>query len=118
VRGNDKRFAAANVLDADRFSYWATDDNVTTAELELALDGEKTFNVVRIRENIQLGHRVDEFTVDVWRGGQWIEFGKATSIGAQRLLRGQKITTNKVRLRITKAAASPCISEFSLFAEP
>ena len=75
-------------------------------------------NVVRVRENIKLGQRVDEFAIDVWRDGQWSEFGKATSIGAQRLLRGQKVTTRKVRLRITKAAASPCISEFSLFAEP
>ncbi|MEK7834395.1 MAG: discoidin domain-containing protein, partial [Acidobacteriota bacterium] len=118
VRGNDKQFSAAKVLDADRFSYWATDDSVTTAELELDLGVEKTFNVVRVRENIKLGHRVDEFAVDVWTGGQWTEFGKATGIGAQRLLRGQKVTARKIRLRITKAAASPCISEVSLFAEP
>jgi alpha-L-fucosidase len=118
VRGNDKAFAASKVLDADRFSYWATDDGVTAAELELDLGGEKTFNVVRLRENIQLGHRVDQFAVDVWKDNQWSEFGKATSIGAQRLLRGQKMTTRKVRLRITQAAASPCLSEFSLFAEP
>ncbi|HMX29713.1 MAG TPA: discoidin domain-containing protein, partial [Blastocatellia bacterium] len=118
VRGNDKRFAATNVLDADRFSYWATDDNVTTAELELDLGGDKTFNVVRLRENIKLGHRVDEFAVEVWSNSQWQEFGKSTSIGAQRLLRGSKVTASKVRLRITKAAASPCISEFSLFVEP
>lgn len=118
VRGNDKQFAAAKVLDADRFSYWATDDKVTTAELELDLGAEKTFNVVRVRENIKLGHRVDEFAVDVWTNGQWAEFGKATSIGVQRLLRGQNVTARKVRLRITKAAANPCISELSLFAEP
>ncbi len=98
VRGNDKQFAAAKVLDGDRFSYWATDDGVTTAELELDLGAEKTFNIVRVRENIKLGHRVDEFAVDVWTGGQWNEFGKAVGIGAQRLLRGQKMTTRKVRL--------------------
>ena len=117
MRGNDKQFAAAKVLDADRFSYWATDDGVTAAELELDLGAEKNFNVVRVRENIKLGHRVDEFAVDVWIDGQWKEFGKAIGIGAQRLLRGQPVTTRKVRLRITNAAASPCISEFSLFAE-
>lgn len=117
VRGNDKQFAAAKVLDADRFSYWATNDDVTTADLELDLGAEKAFNVVRVRENIKLGHRVDEFAVDVWTDGQWKEFGKAVGIGAQRLLRGQPVTTRKVRLRITKAAANPCISEFSLFAE-
>ncbi len=59
----------------------------------------------------------NEFAVDVWTGGQWTEFGKAVSIGAQRLLRGERVTASKIRLRITKAAASPCISEFSLFVE-
>lgn len=117
VRGNDKQFAAAKALDADRFSYWATDDDVTTAELEIDLGVEKSFNVVRVRENIKLGHRVDEFAVDVWTNGRWSEFGKAIGIGAQRLLHGQPVTARKVRLRITKAAASPCISEFCLFAE-
>jgi alpha-L-fucosidase len=115
VRGNDKAFAASNVLDGDRFSYWATDDKLTTAELELDLRQEKTFNVARLRENIRLGQRVDEFAIDVWKENQWVEAAKATGIGAQRLLRLPKTTTGKVRLRITKAAASPCISEFSLF---
>ena len=37
VRGGDARFAAANVRDANRESYWATDDGVTTPELVLDL---------------------------------------------------------------------------------
>lgn len=115
VRGNDKQFAAEKVLDADCFSYWGTDDQVTTAELELELGAEKTFDVVRVRENIRLGHRIDEFAVDVWTEGHWSEFGKATGVGAQRLLRGQKVTTRKVRLRVVKASASLGVSEVGLF---
>lgn len=118
VRGGDQRFAAAKMLDADRNSYWATDDNVTAATIEFDLGREQNFNVVRLREAISLGQRVDEFAVDVWRDGGWSEFGKGTSIGAQRLLRGERVTTRKVRLRIIKAAASPCLSDFGLFAEP
>jgi len=34
-----------------------------------------------------------------------------------RLVRGQPVTTEKVRLRILKAAACPAIAEMSLFAE-
>jgi alpha-L-fucosidase len=115
VRGGDRRFAANRVLDDDRFSYWATDDAVKTAELELDFGKEQTFNVARVRENIRLGQRVDDFAIDAWKDGQWVEVAKATGIGAQRLLRLPKITTRKVRLRIKNAAASPCISEFSLF---
>lgn len=118
VRGGDERFAAAKMLDADRNTYWATDDNVTAATVEFDLGREQNFNVVRLRENISLGQRIDEFAVDVWRDNGWAEFGKGTSIGAQRLLRGERVTTRKVRLRIIKAAASPCLSDFGLFAEP
>jgi alpha-L-fucosidase len=118
VRGGDERFAAAKMLDADRNSYWATDDNVTAATVEFDLGREQSFNVVRLREAISLGQRVDEFAVDVWRDGGWSEFGKGTSIGAQRLLRGERVTTRRVRLRIIRATASPCLSDFGLFAEP
>ena len=37
VRGGDAGFAAANVSDGDRDTYWATDDGVTTPELVLDL---------------------------------------------------------------------------------
>ncbi|HWQ31811.1 MAG TPA: alpha-L-fucosidase [Blastocatellia bacterium] len=118
VRGGDERFAAAKMLDADRNTYWATDDNVTAATVEFDLGREQSFNVVRLRETISLGQRIDEFAVDVWRDNGWTEFGKGTSIGALRLLRGEQVTTRKVRVRIIKAAASPCLSDFGLFAEP
>jgi len=77
-----------------------------------------TFNVVRLREDITLGQRVEAFALDQWKDGQWVEFANGTSIGQCRLTRGAKVTTNKVRLRITQSAASPAISEFSLFLCP
>lgn len=118
VRGRDKRFRPENVIDPNRLSYWATDDGVTTAELVLELAGTKTFNVIRLGENIRLGQRVESFSVEVWKDHDWVMFGKGGSIGAQRLIRGPMVTSSRVRLRITKAAASPCLSEFGLFAEP
>jgi alpha-L-fucosidase len=36
VRGKDRRFAANNVVDNKKDTYWATDDSVTTASLVLA----------------------------------------------------------------------------------
>lgn len=118
TRGNDRRFAVANLLDNDRYSYWATDDGVTTAELTLNLKGKKTFNVIRLRENIQLGQRIDDWAVDVWENNAWKEYAKGTAIGSSRLVRGSYVTTDKVRIRITKSPVSPCLSEVSLFTEP
>ncbi len=118
VRGKHKEYAAANVLDDDRYSYWGTDDEVTTGELIVELKGKKEFNVIRLRENIKLGQRIDDWAVDTWQDGQWKQYAKGTAIGASRLIRGEFITSDKIRVRITKAAASICLSEVSIFTEP
>lgn len=116
--GAARRFEASNVVDGRRGTYWATDDQVRTAELIVDLGHEIAFNVIRLREYLPLGQRVDAFTLDYWRDGQWSEFAAGTSIGNCRLVRGQGITSSKIRLRIVKAASCPAISEVAVFAEP
>ncbi len=117
ARGGDTRFAPGNVVDGDPDTYWATDDDVHTASLVIELPKPTTFNVVRIREYLPLGQRIDAFALDRWEGDAWHEFAAATSIGARRLLRTDTITTSKIRLRITQAAACPAVSEVALFRE-
>ena len=117
TRGNDEQFSAARVNDGDRNTYWCTDDAQLTSELTLDLDKEVTFNVVSLREYLPLGLRVDDWALDQWDGSEWKEFAKGTSIGNRRLWRGDDVTTDKVRLRITKAAACPAIAEFALHLE-
>jgi alpha-L-fucosidase len=75
-------------------------------------------NFVRLREAIRLGQRVDDWALDAWQDGIWKEFAQGTAIGVCRLVRTNTITTDRVRLRITKLTACPAIAEFGLFAEP
>jgi len=116
--GRDARFLPRNVIDGKRDSYWAPDDRATNPELTLDLRREVTFNVVRLREYLPLGQRVEAFALDRWQGGAWVPFASATSIGNARLVRGAPVTTSKLRLRITKAPVAPAISELALFLEP
>jgi len=118
VREGAKQFSAQNLLDDNRDTYWATDDTVTTPELVLEFAKPVTFNVVSLREYLPLGQRIEAFGVDQWQNGQWSEIAKGTSIGNHRLLRGNFVTTDKVRLRITQAPVCVALSEFALFAEP
>nr|WP_294873863.1 alpha-L-fucosidase [uncultured Pedobacter sp.] len=120
VRGNNRaKFGPQFLLDNDRYSYWATEENVTTPEVVLTLSAKKTFNVIRIRENIKLGQRIESVAVDAMINGQWKEIGKATSIGSNRLIRLNKdIVTNKVRLRVTGSPVCIALSDFGLFKEP
>lgn len=116
--GLDAKYLPRNLLDGRRDTYWATDDQVKTPELVLEFEREVAFNVVKLREFLPLGQRVESFAVDVWQDGRWIEFGSGTSVGNCRLMRGRPVTTSKVRLRITGASVCPAISEFGLFLEP
>ena len=118
TRGADRQFAPGNVADGSRDTYWATDDSVCTPDVVLDLGHPATFNVVRVREYLRLGQRVESFAVDYWDDGAWKEFASATSIGNQRLLATRSITTSKVRLRVTKSPVCPAISEIGLFLSP
>jgi alpha-L-fucosidase len=118
TRGNDdRRFAPRNVIDDNGNTYWASDDQIMTPELIVDLGRERTFNVVRLREYLPLGQRVEAFALDIWKDNEWQEFATGTSIGNCKLVRGSRVTTTKVRLRITQAPVCPAISEMALFAE-
>ena len=118
TRGNDPKFAPARLLDADLWSAWITDDAVTTPEVTISLNGEQTFNVIKLREDIRLGQRVEGVAVDAWIDGAWKEIAKCESVGACRLWRVAKTTTNKVRVRVTKSPVCPALSDFGLYLEP
>ena len=119
TRGNnERRFSPRNVIDRRRNTYWASDDQIKTPELTIDLGQQRTFNVVRLREYLPLGQRVEAFALDVWTDNKWQEFASGTSIGNCKLVRGKPVTTSKVRLRITQASVCPAISELALFAEP
>jgi alpha-L-fucosidase len=117
VRGDDKHFSPENVLDGKGDTYWSTDDSITNAQVVLDLGKPATFNVVRLREYLPLGQRVETFALEDWQDGRWIEFAHGTSIGNCRLVRGRSVTTSKVRVRFT-GPVCPAISEIGLFVEP
>lgn len=113
----EKPYGAANVLDDDRYSYWATDDDVTAPELVIELDGEQTFDLIRLRENIKLGQRLDSVWVDVWENESWQPLAMATSIGSSRIIPLENpVTATQLRLRLY-APVAPALSDFGLFRE-
>ncbi len=119
VRGNDPAYDPKQLVDQDRYSYWSTNDDVKTPELVIDFGSDTTFSVVRLRENIKLGQRVEGFALDAWRDNSWQQIAAGTSIGPTRLIRlDVPQTTSKVRLRITQSPVAPAISDLGIFAEP
>jgi alpha-L-fucosidase len=120
IRGNDKKhYGPENLIDENRYSYWATDDNIHTPEIVFDLHELKTFNIIQLREDIKLGQRITSVAIDEWKGGKWGQIASATGIGANRLIKlPEFITTDKIRLRITGSPVCIALSKFGLYAEP
>jgi len=118
VRGNDKKFAADNVIDGDKNSYWATDDTITNASLTIDFDKPTTFNRFLVQEYIPLGQRVKSFTIDALINGNWKELAKATTIGYKRILRFPTVKATQVRINITDSKSSPVISNIGVYNAP
>jgi len=110
-RGHPARF----ILDKDDETYWTTPEDTESARLELALPKKQTFDVAMLRENIRVGQRVEEFSLDYWNGSDWIPFAGGTTIGNKRLLRFPAVAADKVRLTIKKSRLNPTLSAFGLF---
>ena len=114
---NPEYFGPENLVDDDRYTYWATDDDVIAPELIIDLQGETAFDIIRLRENIKLGQRLDSVWVDCWENGKWQPLTMATSIGANRLIRlDSPVKAEKLRLRLF-APVAVALSDVGLFRE-
>lgn len=118
TRGGLARFAAGNATDGNNDTYWATDDSVTTATLEINLGQPARFNRFAVQEYIRLGQRVKSFTVDALLNGTWKELAAGTTIGYKRILRFATVTAGKLRLRITAGKACPLIAGTGVYYAP
>jgi alpha-L-fucosidase len=110
-RGHPARF----ILDKDNETFWTTPEDAESAFLEFALPEKRTFDVAMLRENICIGQRVEEFSLEYWNDSDWIPFARGTTIGHKRLLRFPVVTTDRVRLTILRSRTSPTLVSFGLF---
>ena len=125
-RGNSSRFAAKQMLDGDSQTYWATDDDVTSADITLYFDEPKTFNRFMACENIALGQRVKSFKIEALVDGEWQSLpdqladdpSKLTTIGRKRIICFPTVTAPAFRLTILDAKACPTLSEMGLYLAP
>lgn len=111
-------FGAGKLTDDDRYSYWATDDAVHQATATLDFKTPVKFSLIRLRENIKLGQRIDSVKIEMLKEGRWTSLSTVTSIGANRIVRLPAAeTAAKVRIHIY-APVSIALSEIGLFLEP
>ena len=114
----DRAYVPGNALSATK-TWAAKSHNAAGAWLQVDLPKARTFDVIRLAEDITLGVRVDRFAVDIRKTDGWSEIASHTAIGFERLIRlDQPVTASAVRVRFLTAAAAPVIRNFGLFRLP
>jgi len=115
-RGKSIRFAAANLIDRDQETYWATDDDVFKGGIELDFGRSRLLKYVLLQEYIRLGQRVRAFNVEAWKDNSWQEVARATTIGHKRIVRLEHpVETQKLRINIDDSRACPVISNVEIY---
>ena len=118
VRGdNPDKYGPARMLDGNYDTYFATDDAVKAVDIEFELAGGKTFNRVMLQEYIPLGQRVESFDILVRVNGTWKSWGDGTksTIGHKRIVLGNRVTADAVRISVKSSLACPVLNGFGLY---
>lgn len=120
IRGISKSYSPNNLLDGNYDSYWTTDDDITTASLELELANTETFNRILLQEYIPLGQRIAKFNIEYWDSetSAWKILSEGTTIGYKRILRFPTISASKIKINITEAFACPIINNLEIYNAP
>ena len=109
------KFGPQNTLDGDPTTYWATDDSVFPATLEISLTEKTSFDRIMIQEPIHLGQRISQFEIDVMGTEGWSTIEKGTTVGYKSILRIPKVNTHKVQIRITEANNTVALTKVGLY---
>jgi len=115
----DAKRGARSVCDGRASTYWCSGDTGgAVPEVVLELAEPSMVSLVRLKEHLPLGERIDEATVEMRVDGAWKAWGATKHVGPRCWIGGTPVRAEAVRVRIPKAAASPALTELALFREP
>ncbi len=121
-RGNAHDFSPQMINDGNYETYFATDDAIRSAVIEIDLGSVQEIDGFIIQEFIPLGQRIDGYTIECRVDGKWMEVFSGKKIGYKRIILEGRASAmdikfpaaDAVRLNIENALASPLISTFQV----
>lgn len=126
--GANRNYAATNMIDGDKDTYWATNDGTTTATITLTWPETQTIRYVSLMEYIKLGQRIKGFTIETSTNG--LDFTRrgatvtTTTVGYKRIVPlnnstsasyGNGFKAKVLRINITASKACPLIHTLSVY---
>ncbi len=126
VRGKSRKYGAALAFDNNSESYWATDDDVTSASVEINFGKELTFNRFMAQEYVKKGQRVKNFKLEAFVNGAWTDLkdelaesgGGLNTIGYKRIICFPEVTASRFRFTVLDSKACPLISSIGIYHAP
>ena len=111
-------YQASHLTDGKDDTSWALANDAKTGEFTVDLGQKRRFDVVELKEDIAKGQRISGFKVEVELNGRWVPYGEGSTVGYRRLIQGQPVETQKIRVTITGAQATPILTNFSVYKTP
>lgn len=114
-RGKSAQYAATNLNDGNKDTYWATDDGITSGTIECDFGTSQKIQFIILQEYLKLGQRVKSFNVEIFQNGGWKLVAGATTIGYKRILMLGSVETSNIRINILGARACPVVSNIEIY---
>ena len=111
-------YQAGNLTDGKDDTSWALSNDAKTGEFTVDLGQKRRFDVVELKEDIAKGQRISGFKVEVELNGRWVPYGEGSTVGYRRLVQGQPVEAQKIRVTITNSQATPILTNFSVYKTP
>ncbi|MFS9058178.1 SIALI-17 repeat-containing surface protein [Streptococcus infantis] len=111
-------YQASHLTDGKDDTSWALANDAKTGEFTVDLGQKRRFDVIELKEDIAKGQRISGFKVEVELNGRWVPYGEGSTIGYRRLIQGQPVEAQKIRVTITGAQATPILTNFSVYKTP
>lgn len=118
TRGRSGKFAEQQCADQDIETYWATDDSIQEARIDIEFKEDTRFNRLLLQEYIPLGQRVFSFTFEAEQDGAFEKIAEGTTVGYKRVLRFDPVETTRARLTLKTEAPCLTLSEIGIFNAP
>ena len=126
--GANRDYLPSNLNDGDKDTYWATDDEQTSAVITLVWDKPQTVRYVALMEYIRKGQRIRKFHIEYSpNGSTWLPAApgvKCTTVGYKRIIPlngstaqsyGEGYSAKAIRITIDDSKACPLIHTISVY---
>ncbi|HEO72023.1 MAG TPA: alpha-L-fucosidase [Candidatus Hydrogenedentes bacterium] len=110
-----ERVAAFGAEVQRRFGQSIAETEGRGTEVVLDLGGPKRIDHVVTMEDIRLGERVRTYTIEGRANGEWAKLCEGSAIGHKKIDRIEPVEVDRVRLRVTEAAAEAQIRKLAVY---